>query len=197
MSMLKKALTLGVASAALATVATSHGATPEPIDIVSGPGSNTVSQQSLACMAQNIYFESNNQSKAGMIAVARVTMNRVQDIRYPNSVCEVVREGPVKESWKTRKDETLAEADRVYHPVRHKCQFSWWCDGKADDIPNPKTNLSWRLALDIAYEVLAWDKYNGIVEGSTHYHADYVRPKWRTSLTLVTKIDDHIFYRWD
>jgi len=45
--------------------------------------------------------------------------------------------------------------------------------------------------------VLAFDKYNGIVEGATHYHADYVDPAWNKTITLVTKVDDHIFYRWD
>jgi len=34
-----------------------------------------------------------------------------------------------------------------------------------------------------------------MVEGATHYHADYVSPHWRKSMRLITKIDDHIFYR--
>jgi spore germination cell wall hydrolase CwlJ-like protein len=151
----------------------------------------------LHCMAQNIYFEANNQSKTGMIAVAQVTMNRVRDSRFPDTVCEVVFEGPIRESWKTRKDPDLPDEDRIFYPVKNRCQFSWYCDGKADVIPFPENNISWRKAQDVALEVMAFDRYSGIVEGATHYHADYVNPDWNKTITLVTKIDNHIFYRWD
>ena len=33
------------------------------------------------------------------------------------------------------------------------------------------------------------------MEGATHYHADYVSPKWMNELKRITKIDDHIFYK--
>lgn len=42
------------------------------------------------CMTRVMYFESNRSSREGMIAVGSVVMNRVQDKRYPSSVCEVV-----------------------------------------------------------------------------------------------------------
>lgn len=156
-----------------------------------------LSQQDLECMATNIYHESKNQSKLGMIAVARVVMNRVRDRRYPDTVCDVIYEGPVTESWKTRQDPNLPDEERIYYPRRDRCQFSWYCDGKPDDVISKKNNIAWRLAQDVAIEVLAFDKYNGIVEGATHYHADYVDPAWNKTITLITKVDDHIFYRWD
>ena len=53
------------------------------------------------------------------------------------------------------------------------------------------------FAQDIAYQVLAFNKWSGMIEGATHYHADYVNPTWARQLRLVGKIDDHIFYRWD
>jgi len=188
---------IGAFAGALTIATVAYASTNLQPQMMNHPVPPTVDMQEVECMAQNIYFEANNQSKAGMVAVARVVVNRMRDNRYPNTACEVILEGPIRESWKTRKDETLADEDRVYYPVRNRCQFSWYCDGKADVIPSPKTNLSWRLAQDIAVEVLAFDKYTGIVEGATHYHADYVKPTWRSSLTLITKIDDHIFYRWD
>lgn len=156
-----------------------------------------ISQEEIECMAVNIYHESKNQSKLGMIAVARVVINRVIDRRFPNTVCEVIKEGPVTESWKTRQDPDLPDSERVYYPQRDRCQFSWYCDGKPDEIISKKNNIAWRMAQDVAIEVLAFDKYNGIVEGATHYHADYVDPAWNKTITLVTHIDDHIFYRWD
>ena len=160
-------------------------------------GGTKVHPDELECMARNIYFESNNQSKAGQIAVARVVMNRVQDTRFPNTVCEVTQEGPTRESWKTKKDPTLADQDRIFYPVKHRCQFSWYCDGKADDIISKENNHAWRVAQDIAFNVMVFNKYSGLVEGATHYHADYVDPDWNKTITLVTKIDDHIFYRWE
>ena len=156
---------------------------------------NEVDYTELTCMSQNIYHESKNQSKLGMIAVARVVINRVQDNRWPNTVCGVIKQGPVRESWKTRQTEDPNDA--VFYPVKNRCQFSWYCDGKADDIPSMKNNLAWNLAQDIAWEVLKYDRYSGIVEGATHYHADYVNPTWSKTIPLITKIDDHIFYRWD
>jgi spore germination cell wall hydrolase CwlJ-like protein len=156
-----------------------------------------INQQEIECMAVNIYHESQNQSKLGMIAVARVVMNRVYDRRFPETVCGVIYEGPVIESWKTRDDPNLPDEERIYYPQRDRCQFSWYCDGKPDEIISKKNNIAWRIAQDVAIEVLAFDKYNGIVEGATHYHADYVDPAWNKTITLVTKVDDHIFYRWD
>jgi len=158
-------------------------------------GNTEVQVKELECMTLNIYREANNQSVAGMIAVARVVMNRVQNRRYPGSPCEVIYEGPVRESWKTKKNPDLKKEERVFNPVRNRCQFSWYCDGKKDEVINPKGNIKWQVAQDIAYQVLAYDKWNGIVEGATHYHATYVSPKWRHVLRLVGKIDDHIFYR--
>ncbi len=155
-----------------------------------------VQPEELLCLTKNIFFESRNQSNTGMIAVARVTMNRVNDSRYPSTVCKVVQQGPIRESWKT-KGKDVPESDRTFYPVRSKCAFSWYCDGKKDEIKSEQNNHAWRLASDIAFSVLAYNRWAGIVDGSTHYHADYVLPGWARTLVLVTKIDDHVFYRWD
>ena len=29
-----------------------------------------------------------------------------------------------------------------------------------------------------------------MIDGATHYHADYVKPSWRHDMTMVSKIDD-------
>lgn len=42
------------------------------------------------CLMRAMYFESNRSSSDGMLAVGTVVMNRVQDTRYPKSVCGVV-----------------------------------------------------------------------------------------------------------
>ena len=84
------------------------------------------------CMADNIYFEARNQGTAGWSAVASVTLNRVQDKRFPNTVCEVVRQGPTRESWKQNGE---------FYPLKHRCQFSWYCDGKADVVSKADEKL--------------------------------------------------------
>ena len=150
----------------------------------------------LYCMTLNIYREASNQSLVGMGAVGMVVMNRVADPRFPNTPCDVVYEGPVRESWKTRKLKDLPDNERIYYPIRHRCQFSWYCDGKRDELLDTKNNSRWKLARNISYEILTYNIWAGVVDGATHYHAIYVRPKWSSSLQKVTRIGDHIFYRW-
>jgi len=144
----------------------------------------------------NIYYESRSDNLAGQYAVADVVLNRVQDSRYPNSVCEVVHQGPVRESWKTKQDPDLPESERKYNPIRHKCQFSWYCDGKSDD---PRNETGWAQAQYVAGAIMYSGKYRGMTEGATHYHATYVKPKWRfdRGMNHIGRIGAHIFYRWD
>ena len=132
------------------------------------------------CMAQNIYFESANQSFAGRLAVAHVVINRVEDLQFPNSVCEVIYQAKTYVNWK---------GNEV--PIRNQCQFSWYCDGLSDEPVDSKT---WIKSLYIADLVLTGD-YKDITEGALWYHADYIYPYWADELEEVTQIDDHVFYK--
>ena len=138
------------------------------------------------CLAENMYYEARNQGLAGQLAVSLVVMNRVKDSRYPNTVCGVVEQGPTRESWKK---------NGTYYPIRNRCQFSWFCDGKSDE---PKEPTTYKRLLDLAL-VLVYDDIQIVdfTEGATHYHADYVYPAWRKSKTKTVEIADHIFYRWE
>ena len=129
------------------------------------------------CLALNIYHEARNQPLVGKLAVAQVTINRVNHNRFPDSVCAVVRQG-------------------FYYnqsPIKNKCQFSWWCDGKSD---KPKDKASWQQI-----QILADKIYTGffdgidIVKGATHYHANYVKPYWAKDKQKLIKIKNHIFYK--
>jgi len=131
------------------------------------------------CLAQNIYFESANQSFAGRVAVANVVLNRVEDDQFPNTVCDVVYQAEMKENWKGN-----------LLPVLHRCQFSWYCDGKSD-LPTDST--TWMESFRIAGMVLAFE-YQDITEGALWYHSDSVEPYWSKQLSLVTTIDNHLFY---
>ena len=133
------------------------------------------------CLALNTYHEAKNQSMIGQVATAQVVMNRVADSRYPNTVCEVVKQGPKYKGSDV--------------PVRHKCQFSWFCDGKSDE-PR-RDSKEWFKAQDYARIVLSGRIALDVTEGATHYHATYVKPSWAKTKTRTTRIESHIFYRWE
>jgi len=143
-------------------------------------------QQEAYCLAQNVYFEARNQPAAGQMAVMSVTLNRVNDDRFPNTVCGVVYEGPTRPSWK-------GTGEMI--PVRNRCQFSWYCDGKSDEIKNKDTFGEILLLSELIINGTL--SFIDITEGATHYHADYVRPAWAETKTRTIEIEDHIFYRWD
>ena len=131
------------------------------------------------CMALNIYYETRGSNIADSYAVADVVLNRVEDTRFPDTVCDVVQDG--------------------YVQGRRDCQFSWYCDGKAD---NPQEEEAWARAQSIAWHIVKLGKYRGISEGATNYHAHYVNPRWNRStkgysITRIGRIGDHIFYRWN
>ena len=137
------------------------------------------------CLALNTYHEAKNQSMIGQIATAQVVMNRVEDKRFPNTVCEVVKQGPTRPSWEDPNKE---------YPIKHRCQFSWYCDGKSDV---PKNEKAWRKAQDVAFLVYYNKIQIDVTEGATHYHATYVKPAWAKTKKRTTRIEKHIFYRWE
>ena len=131
------------------------------------------------CLALNTYYEARGSNYADQVAVADVVLNRVEDTRYPNTICEVVKQG---------------RQDANGNMLRNQCQFSWYCDGKSD---RPTDTDAWIGAQQIAWFMI-WDrKHRGITEGATHYHANYVNPRWARDLQLVGRIGVHIFYRWE
>ena len=146
------------------------------------------------CLAENIYHEARNQGTAGWLAVAAVTMNRVIDNRFPNTICEVVFQAETKESWKTKSKKDILASERIFNPIRHRCQFSWYCDGKSDDINNVSVYMEIMQfsRLLLTSETVMFD----ITDGATFYHADSITPSWAKSKIKTIEIGDHIFYRW-
>ena len=145
------------------------------------------SKQDADCLAKNIYFEAGVESTAGKLAVANVTINRKLNANYPNTICGVVQEGI-----------HYYNAELKGHvPVRNRCQFSWYCDGRLD-IPNE--GRTWESAQSLAVKILEshHDKeLIDITDGATHYHASWMKkfPKWSYHKKVMASIDRHIFYR--
>jgi spore germination cell wall hydrolase CwlJ-like protein len=123
------------------------------------------------CLARAVYFEARSESELGQMAVAKVILNRTRADGFPKSICGVVYQGSNR---------------------RNSCQFSFACDGLADDVKQPG---AWVNAKRIAKKAIAGDTKMGAAMGSaTNYHADYVKPKWSKTMRRLVKIGRHIFY---
>jgi spore germination cell wall hydrolase CwlJ-like protein len=135
------------------------------------PSSKTVERE-LECMALNIYREAGNEPFEGKVAVAQVTLNRVEHELFPDSVCDVVYQ-------KTKFTEKVV------------CQFSWYCDAihRARPINKASYNESYEVAKKVLLEGFRLDS----IKDALYYHADYVSPNWRYK--RVAKIGTHIFYK--
>lgn len=133
---------------------------------------------SLLCLALHVYHEARNQPTVGQVAVAQVVMNRVVDDRFPDDPCAVVRQGSHRLNGQ---------------PIKNKCAMSWYCDGLSDVMTDEQAAIK---AHKVAKYVIL-GKAEGMLDGATHYHADYVFPTWASEKTFIVKINDHIFYRWD
>ncbi len=123
------------------------------------------------CLATAIYFEARSEPIKGQLAVAQVIMNRVRSSYYADTVCGVVYEGAHR---------------------RNSCQFSFACDGIAD---KPKDKKRWKIAGDLAKRVTDGKVWLKDIGYASHYHATYVKPKWRHSMKYIKRIGAHIFYR--
>ena len=146
-------------------------------------GESFLMTQDTYCMALNIYHESRSENLAGKFAVADVVLNRVNDRSYPDTVCGVIYDAELQPSWKDPTKEV---------PIRNRCQFSWYCDGKLDD---PTETDAWNESILVAHQSIYEGRMLGLTEGATHYHTTYVEPYWASSLDLVGHIGSHIFYR--
>ncbi len=142
-------------------------------------------KQETTCLALNIYFEARDQVTKGQIAVALVTINRVNSKQFPDTICKVVKHT-------NRKNGKI---------VINMCHFSWFCDGMSDV---PKDEIAWKVALTIARAMLElpgvhiknygerW-KVSDFLNGATHYHRKDVDPYWNRNMLVVATIGDHIF----
>ena len=126
------------------------------------------------CLAQNIYYEAAKEPFEGKLAVAQVTLNRVNSGKFANNVCGVVK-----------------QKDKINGVMI--CQFSWFCNQAYMHII--RNQYQWEESVIAAKKALTEPvAHDGIYRtGAMYYHANYVNPGWK--LTRVTQIGNHIFYR--
>ena len=131
--------------------------------------------QQIRALALNMYHEARGEGADAMQMLGEVTLNRVANPHFPNNICSVVYQ---------------ARFDRKGNPIRHQCQFSWFCDGRSDRARNEEY---WNTAKELA---------TGLVEGTietfgidaTHYHTKDVSPYWADRYALVGQYGNHLFY---
>ena len=125
--------------------------------------------KSWKCLADAIYFEARGESIEGQYAVAEVILNRVESSAYPNSVCSVIKQGGIR---------------------RHRCQFSFMCDGKFETIREPEAFAqSAKIAM-----IMLKGAPRELTHGAMFYHSQSVSPLWSQNFHRTATIGDHHFY---
>jgi spore germination cell wall hydrolase CwlJ-like protein len=145
----------------------STGFTQEKIIGVTYTQLTSEAKTQVDCLAENIYYEAGFEPRDGKIAVAMVTLNRVQNPQFPKDICSVVKQ-----------------------KTKSTCQFSWFCEHNK----RIQNNSAYNQAREIALLVYAnYEKMHDMTSGALFYHADYVNPRWKLERTVV--IGRHIFYK--
>jgi hypothetical protein len=122
------------------------------------------------CLTEALYFEARGEPIDGQYAVAEVILNRVDHVNFPSSICGVVTDGTGRQ---------------------FACQFTYTCDGRPEDITNP---VAWNRLGHIA-RIMIDGAPRDLTAGATHYHADWVNPRWASLYPQTADIGIHHFYR--
>lgn len=131
-----------------------------------------IRERQLECLARNIYFEAGKEPFEGKVAVAQVTINRMESGQFPNDLCKVVYQKNIF-------------MEKVV------CQFSWYCEGYTKNRPlHPDV---YDECMQVAKKVLLEGFRLPSLTEAMYYHATYVSPGWKRE--KITKIGNHIFYK--
>lgn len=121
---------------------------------------------SLLCLATAIFLEARGEPYDGKLAVGQVIVNRTENEKFPDTVCEVVYQ-----------EDQFAPTPGV-NPL--------------DYVENEKDLQSYLDSVHAATEVLSGTV--DLVPTSTHFHATYASPWWSQKLQRDGRIGNHIFY---
>ena len=121
------------------------------------------------CLALTLYWEARAEGRKAMEAVAWVVLNRRKNPNFPDTICQVVREGGESPP----------------------CQFSYWCDGEPD---TPQNEDAWKQAKEVAARMLTQPPPDP-TGGALFFHSVELRPPWTKKRKRTVEIGRHIFYR--
>jgi spore germination cell wall hydrolase CwlJ-like protein len=128
---------------------------------------SSYTEQQMNCLAQNIYYEAATESFEGKLAVAQVTLNRVNSGKFEKTICKT-----------------------VYQKINKTCQFSWVCENRNKVMRYDSQEFV--ACKEAAYRILVAGVRIKKLNNALYYHAVYVNPKWNKK--PITKIGKHIFY---
>ena len=153
-----------------------------------------IQKEEAFCLAQNVFMEAKGENLAGKSAVAHVTLNRVKHEKYPGSVCAVTKQAKLRKNWKGYEV-----------PIIGMCQFSWYCDGKSDNIqvvyekgkakgkqigPNME---AWKQSVQVSLLALKGVTIDP-TSGATHYYNHNIsNPNWGQVYPVVAILSNHTF----
>ncbi|MEM7720211.1 MAG: cell wall hydrolase [Pseudomonadota bacterium] len=123
-----------------------------------------------ACLTEAIYFEARGETVRGMFGVAEVILNRVDDPRYPQSICKVVNQGTGE---------------------RYRCQFTYTCDGRPENMSDKR---AYQRVGKVAHMMIS-GMDRRLTNGATHYHTKSVKPRWSKVFPRTATIGYHHFYK--
>jgi len=121
----------------------------------------------IECLAKNIYYESRSENIEGQIGVGHVTMNRVNNSYWPDTICEVVYQ---------------------------KFQFSWTHLVKNQTPGNKKLYAAIYKLSEKLYNGEIGDNTDG---STFYYADYIAKPNWAKQMEKSVQLGVHIFYKWD
>ncbi|MHC8300256.1 cell wall hydrolase [Pseudomonas sp. ZS1P83] len=133
------------------------------------PAGQSPMDDAITCLARSIYWEAKGKSSADMGAVASVVMNRLGHEGFPDTVCAVVKQGSESKN----------------------CQFSWWCDGRSDQV---QEETQYAIAKEIARKALN-KQLNDRTHGAIYFHDRNVKPNWARKYIRTTETSMFLFYK--
>jgi len=171
---IKKFNTLSIIMAVLTVIYTAPTLSREFINTTTQKQVSLDYNKQVDCLAKNIYHEAASESYEGKLAVAQVTMNRVNSGKFPSDICSVVYQKTTDQNLKT------------------VCQFSWTCMVK--ELVT-KDKYAWEVSVIIAKRALTEPVLHDKISetNALYYHAVYVNPGWNKT-KVVKQIGNHIFY---
>jgi spore germination cell wall hydrolase CwlJ-like protein len=175
-----KFLMVAVLSVLLIPADLVHAPVPPPTPLIPVPKIKikrqfqVVGTNEILCLARNIYYEARGEIALGQIAVGLVTLNRVKDSRFPNTICRVVDQ-----------KHTFPSGNTV-------CQFSWVCD---NSLSEPR-GISWQNSIRIAKMLLdgGFEQYYALLDGAKWFHTTDLDVHGKTR-TPVATIGGHVFFK--
>ncbi|QXH33728.1 cell wall hydrolase [Pseudomonas muyukensis] len=133
------------------------------------PAGQAPMDDSITCLARTIYWEAKGADDRDMRAVASVVLNRLGHDGFPNSICAVVKQGVESKS----------------------CQFSWWCDGRPDQVEEAER---YAVAKEIARKALN-QQLKDPTGGALYFHDRNVKPDWAKAYRKSAETRHFLFYR--